>query len=141
MSAIERGVNYFDTAYLYPGSESTLGEVLRRNPDAREKINIATKLPHGSCKTYADFDRILNLQLARLGTDYIDYYLIHNLTSVALPLIHGRYCPAKLGSIISPTINPVAGTTAGRYHPSISPNNSLSFGRKEYVGSSLYRYI
>jgi predicted aldo/keto reductase-like oxidoreductase len=48
----------------------------------REKIYIATKLPLAQCKTYDDFDRIFNKQLERLNTEYIDYYLIHNLTSV-----------------------------------------------------------
>ena len=31
MTAIEQGVNYFDTAYIYPGSEQTLGKILERN--------------------------------------------------------------------------------------------------------------
>jgi predicted aldo/keto reductase-like oxidoreductase len=83
MSAIERGVNYFDTGYIYMGSEQALGEVFKRNKGTREKIYLATKLPHGQCKTYEDFDRIFNIQLERLNTDYLDYYLMHNLTSVA----------------------------------------------------------
>ena len=83
ISAIDRGVNYFDTAYIYGGSEQALGEVLKRNAGAREKIYLATKLPFSQCKTYEDFDRIFNAQLERLNTDYIDYYLIHNLSSVA----------------------------------------------------------
>jgi len=80
LSAIERGVNYFDTAYVYFGSEQALGEVFRRNPGIREKIFLATKLPHYQCETYQDFDKIFNAQLKRLNADYIDYYLIHNLT-------------------------------------------------------------
>lgn len=83
MSAIDGGVNYFDTAYLYGGSEQALGEVLKRNKGAREKIFIATKLPFSQCKSYEDFDRFLNIQLERLNTDYIDYYLMHNISSVA----------------------------------------------------------
>ena len=43
--AVEQGVNYFDTAYIYNGSEAALGEILERN-GLREKVNIATKLPH-----------------------------------------------------------------------------------------------
>ncbi|MCL2056065.1 MAG: aldo/keto reductase [Oscillospiraceae bacterium] len=80
MSAVAAGVNYFDTAYIYPGSERTLGKILARNPGTREKIFIATKLPHAKCKTHADFGKIFTEQLGRLGTGYIDYYLIHNLT-------------------------------------------------------------
>lgn len=82
MDAIEKGVNYFDTAYVYNGSEETLGEILYKN-NVREKIFLATKLPHGKCKTYADFDRLFSEQLRRLKSDYIDYYLIHNLPDVA----------------------------------------------------------
>lgn len=82
LDAIERGVNYFDTAFVYGGSEDTLGEILHKN-NVREKIFLATKLPHGKCKTYEDFDRLFNEQLRRLKTDYIDYYLIHNVPDVA----------------------------------------------------------
>jgi len=80
LSAIERGVNYFDTAYVYGSSEPVLGEVLLKN-GIRDKINIATKLPHQQCKSYEDFGRIFSEQLRRLHTDHIDYYLIHNLSS------------------------------------------------------------
>ncbi|MDR2904079.1 MAG: aldo/keto reductase [Clostridiales bacterium] len=83
LQAIERGVNYFDTAYVYMGSEQAFGEIIRRNPAIRAKIFIATKLPHYQCKTYDDFDRIFNRQLERLHTDYIDYYLIHNVPTLA----------------------------------------------------------
>lgn len=82
LDAIEKGVNYFDTAYVYGGSEDTLGEILYKN-NVREKIFLATKLPHGKCKTYEDFDRLFNEQLRRLKTDYIDYYLIHNVPDMA----------------------------------------------------------
>ena len=43
--AVNSGVNYFDTAYIYPGSEAALGQVLEKN-GLREKVRIATKLPH-----------------------------------------------------------------------------------------------
>ena len=82
MSAIDRGVNYFDTGYVYAGSEQALGEILRRNEGARAKIHIATKLPYNQCKTYEDFDKIFKIQLGRLHTDRIDYYLMHNMTCV-----------------------------------------------------------
>ncbi len=83
LSAIDQGVNYFDTAYVYGGSEEALGEVLRRNPDVRERMFLATKLPIYQCKRYEDFDEIFRTQLARLNTDYIDYYLLHNISHVA----------------------------------------------------------
>lgn len=78
LAAIEAGVNYFDTAYLYAGSEETLGEILWKN-NLRDKVKIATKLPFLKVKSYSDFDTLLNTQLKKLKTDYIDYYLIHNI--------------------------------------------------------------
>ncbi|MCL2106786.1 MAG: aldo/keto reductase [Oscillospiraceae bacterium] len=82
-SAVERGVNYLDTAYIYGGSEAALGEVFRRFPGLREKIFLATKLPFYMCKHAEDFDRLFDSSLERLGTRRIDYYLIHNLTAPA----------------------------------------------------------
>jgi len=79
MDAISKGINYFDTAYLYPGSENALGTVLHKN-NAREKVYIATKLPIFKCQKYEDFDKFLNIQLERLRTTYIDYYFMHSMT-------------------------------------------------------------
>ena len=78
VKAVEGGVNYFDTAYIYPGSEQALGTILQENK-LREKVHIATKLPFSRCKTYEDFEKLFTEELARLKTDYIDYYLIHNI--------------------------------------------------------------
>ena len=44
LRALELGVNYFDTAYIYPGSEDTLGRIIEKN-NIREKITLTTKLP------------------------------------------------------------------------------------------------
>ena len=79
VKAVEGGVNYFDTAYLYSGSEETLGTILHKN-GLRDKIYLATKLPHAKCTSYEDFDTIFAGQLEKLQTDHIDYYLIHNLS-------------------------------------------------------------
>lgn len=81
MEAINSGVNYFDTAYVYSGSEAAFGEILKRN-NCREKIYIATKLPHYMVKSKKDLEKYFNEQLRRLNTDYIDYYLMHMLTDV-----------------------------------------------------------
>lgn len=78
--AIEGGVNYFDTAYLYPGSEVSLGAFLAKG--RRKDVFIATKLPHYLIKAIGEADRIFDEELKRLQTDYIDYYLIHMLTDV-----------------------------------------------------------
>ena len=82
ISAIEKGVNYFDTAYVYHlgKSESILGKILSKG--YRDRVKIATKLPHFMAKTVADMDKIFNKQLQRLQTDRIDYYLIHMLSDV-----------------------------------------------------------
>ncbi len=81
MAAIDAGINYFDTAYIYPGSETALGEILAKN-NAREKVYIATKLPHYLIKSREGMERLFNEHLKRLKTDYIDYYLMHMLTDV-----------------------------------------------------------
>jgi predicted aldo/keto reductase-like oxidoreductase len=79
LAAIEAGVNYFDTAYLYTGSEAALGEIFERN-GLRQKINIATKLPQYLVSNRAAVDKYFNEELSRLRTDYVDYYLMHMLT-------------------------------------------------------------
>lgn len=79
MHAYENGVNYFDTAYIYIGSEEALGKIVEKN-GIRDKINIATKLPQYLVNTYDKIDKYFNEQLKRLRTDYIDYYLMHMFT-------------------------------------------------------------
>ena len=81
MRAIELGVTYFDTAYIYPGSEDALGRVLEKN-GARDRVNIATKLPQYLIKGRGALDRYFDEQLRRLRTDHVDYYLMHMLTDV-----------------------------------------------------------
>ena len=80
--AIEQGINYFDTAYIYGGSEAALGEILEKN-GLRDKVNIATKLPHYLIKNPAGLDKLFAEELRRLRTDHIDYYLMHMLTDTA----------------------------------------------------------
>ena len=80
--AVERGITYLDTAYLYPGNEACVGASLKRL-GLRDQVAVATKLPHASCRVAADFDRFFDEQLRRLQTDHIDYYLMHNITSPA----------------------------------------------------------
>ncbi len=82
MLAMKEGVNYFDTAYVYPGSEAALGEILHRN-HCRDKVYIATKLPHYLIKSMDGVEKMFQEELKRLKTDYIDYYLMHMLTDVA----------------------------------------------------------
>ncbi len=81
LAAAEGGVNYFDTAYIYPGSEDALGEIVERN-NLRDRINIATKLPHYPIKDLDSAERTFNEELKRLRTDHVDYYLMHMLTDL-----------------------------------------------------------
>ena len=81
LAAYEAGVNYYDTAYIYPGSEAALGEILERN-QIRDKVNIATKLPHYMIKSKDDAEKYFREELRRLRTDHVDYYLMHMLTDV-----------------------------------------------------------
>ena len=82
MRAYEMGVNYFDTAYIYSGSEECLGKIVEKN-GIRDKISIATKLPQYLVNTYDKIDKYFYEQLKRLRTDYIDYYLMHMFTDYA----------------------------------------------------------
>lgn len=81
MEAFRAGVNYYDTAYVYPGSEAALGEILARNR-IRDRVNIATKLPHYLIKKPDSMETFFQEELRRLQTDHVDYYLMHMLTDV-----------------------------------------------------------
>ena len=76
--AVEAGVNYFDTAYVYPGSEAALGEILEAE-GLRSRVNIATKLPHYLIKTRSGLEKMFREELKRLRTDRVEYYLMHML--------------------------------------------------------------
>lgn len=80
--AIEQGVNYFDTAYIYPGNEECLGQILDKNK-CRDQVYIATKLPQYIIRSSAAMDKIFHEELSRLRTDHIDYYLMHMFTDYA----------------------------------------------------------
>ncbi len=82
MAAFHGGVNYYDTAYVYPGSEAAIGEIFEKN-GIREQIYIATKLPHYLIKSLDGLEKLFQEQLRRLRTDYIDYYLMHMLSDIA----------------------------------------------------------
>ncbi len=81
LCAYENGVNYFDTAYIYPGSEECLGKILARN-NLREKVHIATKLPQYLMRSEGAIEKTFQEELKRLQTDYVDYYLMHMFTDI-----------------------------------------------------------
>jgi len=76
-SAIDAGVNYIDTVFMYGESERILGDVLQDG--YREKVKLATKLPPWHLQKPEDMETILEGQLKKLRTDHIDYYLLHSL--------------------------------------------------------------
>ena len=82
MYAVENGVNYFDTAYAYPGSEECLGRILYEN-GVRDRVNIATKLPQYLIRSMKGVEKTFAEELSRLRTDHIDYYLMHMFTDLS----------------------------------------------------------
>lgn len=89
--AVDRGVNYIDTAWPYhsnsrdtPGlSEPLVAHALKDG--YRDKIHLATKLPTWLVNSRADMDKYLDAQLKRLGVSHIDFYLAHNLNTLVWP--------------------------------------------------------
>jgi predicted aldo/keto reductase-like oxidoreductase len=79
--AVEGGINYFDTAYMYPGNEEALGIALEKGR-LRDRVYIATKLPLMVVRGGEDFNRYFDKSLERLKTDRIDYYLLHMLSDM-----------------------------------------------------------
>jgi predicted aldo/keto reductase-like oxidoreductase len=79
--ALDKGVNYFDTAYGYHGgkSETYIGKTLR---SVRTRVLIASKLPVWNIQKTEDFERIFQEQLGKLQTDYLDVYLVHGLSDI-----------------------------------------------------------
>ena len=77
--AIDNGVNYVDTAYVYSGgkNEGVVAKALEGG--YREKVFIATKMPVWFVNEPADMEEIFNTQLERLETDCIDMYLVHGI--------------------------------------------------------------
>ena len=80
---LDAGYTYFDTSYVYhecKSEEATSKALVERHP--RDSFTVATKFP-----TFLDIpeDRIeetFQSQLDNLGVDFIDYYLLHNISTV-----------------------------------------------------------
>ena len=79
--AMELGVNYFDSAYIYPGIDAAVGEIMSHG-GRRDRVCLATKLPLMLVRDAASLDRLFETQLRHLKTDHIDYYLMHMLSDL-----------------------------------------------------------
>ncbi len=77
---LKKGFTYFDTAYTYHGyhgEEAVRKALVERHP--RSSFELATKLPLRDFKDEQDLERIFKEQLDHCGTEYFDYYLLHNM--------------------------------------------------------------
>ncbi|WP_458404865.1 aldo/keto reductase [Methanobrevibacter sp.] len=83
---MEQGFNYFDTSYAYHNekSEGAIKKVLvDRYP--RESYQIANKIPTWLLQKEEDNDKLVDIMLERLGIEYFDVLLIHNINQALLP--------------------------------------------------------
>jgi len=85
--AIDHGVNYVDSAYMYHGgmSERVVGKALQNG--YRQKVKMVSKLPMPMVNTVQDADRILHEQLEKLQIPRLDFYLFHGLSNRSWPKV------------------------------------------------------
>ena len=79
--AIDHGVNYVDTAYMYHDGESEIAVGKALKDGYREKILLADKMPVWLAKDEKEMEELFEKQFSRLEVDSIDFYLVHNITS------------------------------------------------------------
>ena len=77
--AIDGGVTYLDTAYVYLNktSEIVLGKALLDG--YRDRVTVATKMPAEAVHNRAEMEALLDSELKKLQTDHIDFYLMHGI--------------------------------------------------------------
>ena len=77
--AMRNGINYYDTAWGYHGenSELVMGKALARYP--RDSFYVATKFPGYDASNWSKVKEIFPRQMEKLGVDYFDFYLFHNV--------------------------------------------------------------
>lgn len=93
--AYEKGVNYFDTAYVYGdgASERFIGKALKKYP--RESYYLTDKMPPWQINSREDVARIFQEELDRCGVDYFDFYLCHNINEETI----GKFLDPDIGAI------------------------------------------
>ena len=77
--AMEKGINYYDTAWGYHGgnSELVMGRILKEYP--RDSFYLATKFPGYDLSNMPKVKEIFEKQLEKCQVDYFDFYLFHNV--------------------------------------------------------------
>ena len=92
-TAMQNGINYYDTAWGYHGenSELVLGKALARYP--RDSFYVATKFPGYDAANWGKVEEIFERQLTKLGVDHFDFYLFHNVCEMNIDayLDDGKY--------------------------------------------------
>lgn len=88
--SLELGINYFDTAYVYHERQSEIfaGEIFK---DIRDKVYLATKLPVWKVEKPGDFEYILDAELTKMQTEYIDFYLLHALDKERFQMVKDHH--------------------------------------------------
>ena len=81
--AMEHGINYYDTAYIYHmgESEKVMGKILKKYP--RDSFYLATKMPLGMIQSKEQVEQIFEEQLKKCQVDYFDFYLCHSVNSLS----------------------------------------------------------
>lgn len=80
---LEAGYTYFDTSFVYHNGESETAvrkALIERHP--RDSFTVATKFPTFNLVPENEIEDVFQSQLDKLGVDYIDYYLLHNIQNV-----------------------------------------------------------
>jgi predicted aldo/keto reductase-like oxidoreductase len=92
-AAMEKGINYFDTAHVYQNgnNEKMLGGVVKEY--GRGKVYIATKIPpyrkrmgFRKLRDTADMEKMMDKSLQRLQTDYVDVLFLHSIKDANCPV-------------------------------------------------------
>ncbi len=85
--AMENGVNYFDTSFVYHGgeSETAIGIALEKYP--RDRYYLADKMSFWSADSEEYLEKAFNTSCKKLKTDYIDFYLLHSLNDATFSTV------------------------------------------------------